>query len=294
MEESLLLTIFQYAAMCPLPIFNACPYQHRVGGGGTRNYTKQRVHSRLLIMWSLVMIICNGIIYFVVIAKYQTKILKPKSNFSRLSDIANLSAIYLTHLIIVIEAIWTRNDLCSFLIKLRQVNTDIRDLFLDPKKSQVPPLDYYLRKFITYLLFACIIELIIILRIQNNQQWSIYWYVCVIPLMMGRMRHLQHAFFIDIITIRFKLMRKEIQQLIKYSMDKKQYKIDDSYLMDKIRIIKSAYSNLYEMSINLNALLGVSQLVNLMQNFIQLTSDFFFIYSVLYRNDFTYLIGKYL
>lgn len=285
MESSTLLLIFEYVAMCPLSMGYKFA-DHRAAGA------KHKIRNRILVLWSVVIVACLTTVYIVVVSLYHMNILRPRSNFISLNDLAKLSAIYLTHFIIIIEALWTRNQMSLYLTKLIQVNADLVDLFVEPKKRHVPPIDIYLRKFISYLVFACTIETIIIVRVQSDPPWSVYWWICIVPLMMGRMRHLQHALFVDILTIRFTLIRKEIEYLIKLSANKKANGIDDEYLISKLRIVKCIYSNLYEMSNHLSASFGLSQLVNLMQNFIQLTSDLFSIYAVLYRNDFTNLIGE--
>lgn len=61
--------------------------------------------------------------------------------------------------------------------------------------------------------------------------------------------------------------------------------------MDKIKLAKVAYSLLYEISVQLNGIVSLSQLVNLTQGFIYLTSDLHSLYVKLYINDFAALTG---
>lgn len=288
MESSRLLQIFKYVGMCPLSIGNIISDFRLVR---PRHY----IRNGLLILWSIIIIVALTSVYTVVVLLYHIKVLKPRSHFISLNDLAKLSAIYLTHLVIIIEALCTRNQMSLYLKKLSQVDTDMIDLFVEPKKHHIPPIDDYFRKFFCYLVFACAVEIAIIVRVQTDHPWFVYWCICIVPLMMGRIRHLQHALFVNVLSVRFKLIRKEIEYLIKISSNKKYHGIDDNLLISKLRIIKCIYSNLYEMSNHLSASFGVSQLVNLMQNFVQLTSDLFSIYAVLYGSHFTYfayLIGK--
>lgn len=64
--------------------------------------------------------------------------------------------------------------------------------------------------------------------------------------------------------------------------------------LEKIKLAKSAYSLLYEMSVQLNNVVSLSQLVNLTQGFIYLTSDLHSLYVKLYLNDFAALLGRYI
>lgn len=61
--------------------------------------------------------------------------------------------------------------------------------------------------------------------------------------------------------------------------------------LDKIKLAKTAYSLLYEISVQLNDIVSLSQLVNLTQGFIYLTSDLHSLYVKLYMNDFAALPG---
>lgn len=61
--------------------------------------------------------------------------------------------------------------------------------------------------------------------------------------------------------------------------------------LDKIKLAKTAYSLLYEISVELNNVVSLSQLVNLTQGFIYLTSDLHSLYVKLYMNDFAALPG---
>lgn len=64
--------------------------------------------------------------------------------------------------------------------------------------------------------------------------------------------------------------------------------------LDKIKLAKTAYSLLYEMSVQLNHIVSLSQLVNLTQGFIYLTSDLHSLYMKLYVNDFDSLPGLFM
>lgn len=67
---------------------------------------------------------------------------------------------------------------------------------------------------------------------------------------------------------------------------------DVIHSLDKIKLAKTAYSLLYEISVQLNGIVSLSQLVNLTQGFIYLTSDLHTLYVKLYINDFAALPGQ--
>lgn len=63
--------------------------------------------------------------------------------------------------------------------------------------------------------------------------------------------------------------------------------------LEKIKLAKAAYSLLYEISAQLNSIVSLSQLINLTQGFIYVTSDLHTLYLKLYLNDFNALLGLY-
>lgn len=274
-----MLLIFQYVGLYPLSMANA-----------TVTREQAAFRTKLLITWSILIIVS---VAFIAVA-----IITVTNSLNSLNDVAKLSTILFAHFIIVIETLWMRNELSSYFNKLMQVNVDLNELFdKSMSKRRIPSVDSYSRKFITYLLFASAIELIIIVRVQSDRQWCYYWYISIVPLMVGRLRHMQYAFLADILRVRLSLLRKEIQQLERIATPKirttkpADQAANEKCLLRNIRLVKNIYSNLYEMSVHLSSSCGVSQLINLMQNFIQVTSDLFWIYSVLYRNDSTHLTG---
>lgn len=282
--HSSILAIFQLTAMCPLPILNTI-------SGCRETAPKHSTRARLLFIWSLFNIVFVVVVFFIVVIVYQTHFLKPKSSLSTFNDMANLSTRFLTHLVIIAESLWSRNEMFTFLYKLSQVNAELDKLYLDQKKRKFPLIEAYLMKCVIYWVLMWAIEVTIIIRVYGNREYSLYWCICIFSVVIGRLRHLQHALFVDVLTVRFTVVRKEMQRFVDFSKRNGKLVMDDLLIMAKIRMIKSVYSTLYEMNLHLNNSFGLSQLVNLMQNFIQLTSDLFWIYSEMYRNDFTNLIG---
>lgn len=97
------------------------------------------------------------------------------------------------------------------------------------------------------------------------------------------------------ITADFCAIKSQLEMLVETSKSTEEFEIMKSKnaanTLDKIKLAKTAYSLLYEISVQLNSIVSLSQLVNLTQGFIYLTSDLHSLYMKLYVNDFAALPG---
>ncbi len=94
----------------------------------------------------------------------------------------------------------------------------------------------------------------------------------------------------------FCTIKKQLEMLVDTTKSKEESNVlmkptSTVHALDKIKLAKTAYSLLYEISVQLNSIVSLSQLVNLTQGFIYLTSDLHTLYVKLYLNDFAALLG---
>lgn len=97
------------------------------------------------------------------------------------------------------------------------------------------------------------------------------------------------------VTADFCEIKNQLQMLAESTTSQEEYKTmklqNPTNCLDKIKLTKTAYSLLYEISVQLNNIVSLSQLVNMTQGFIYLTSDLHSLYVKLYVNDFAALPG---
>lgn len=195
------------------------------------------------------------------------------------NDMIKVATIYATHLIILVEAFLSRHELSEFMHKISEV--DAKLLYqLNLAQTRPDPHRSFVKKFSGNFITIILAEIVIIASVQDDPLWTNLWYLSIISLTIGRLRHLHLMLHVDTITFRLKIIRKELQQIV-VSKDRASF--------HKLCVMKGSYNTLYECCSHINFSFGFSQLCNFMQNFIQLTCDLYWIYSVLYRNDLAYI-----
>lgn len=143
-----------------------------------------------------------------------------------------------------------------------------------------------------------LLELGVIFNILDDVNWTFMWVACILPLTVSRLRHLQHSLFIEVLSCRFRVIKMELKSIARLSKLESNQLIAKNYafydgLFNKISSIKKVYNILWETSLLINKSFGISQLTNLLQNFVQLTCDLYMMYSFLYYNDFDKIPGNY-
>ncbi|XP_070497108.1 putative gustatory receptor 2a [Chironomus tepperi] len=150
-------------------------------------------------------------------------------------------------------------------------------------------------RFTGYILMTILLELGVIIRIVDDEDWTYMWCICILSLTISRLRHLQHSLFINVLSCRFRIIKNELEDIVKLTkLEGNQLIVKNSTfydgLFDKISSIKKVYNILWESSLLINRCFGFSQLANLLQNFIHLTCLLYSTYSFLYYNNFEDLL----
>ncbi|KAG5674525.1 hypothetical protein PVAND_004487 [Polypedilum vanderplanki] len=145
-------------------------------------------------------------------------------------------------------------------------------------------------KIIGYIFITALLEMGAILNILSDKYWTFMWITCIVPLTVSRFRHLQHLLFIDLLSCRFRVIKEELKNIARFTKleNNKFITKNNSFydgLYNKIYSIKMEYNILWETSLLINKSFGFSQLLNLLQNFVQLTCDLYSLYSFLYVNN---------
>lgn len=67
---------------------------------------------------------------------------------------------------------------------------------------------------------------------------------------------------------------------------------EDKLILQRLDVLKEMYNMLFEVSEDLNSCFGIAQLANLLDNFVQLTCEFYWIYILLANNELHNLMGE--
>lgn len=125
------------------------------------------------------------------------------------------------------------------------------------------------------------IELYVILNIQVDPQWVLYWYVNILPLLLSRLRLLQISYFLRIPSIHLRLLEDLIKPFVrvtnKYPRNVKDVKYTEGSNQKLMRFKESYLLILKEMEC-LNNIFHYSLGAHLLQNFIELLTSSYWLY----------------
>lgn len=278
-----LLGIFTICGLCPIKI------------EGKRKLENFEVINIILVIWSLVQV---AVITCLVGIACQT-FFSDDSDVSSFNNILKFAIMAITHYAACIESIAARKNFVEIWIRIKTIDGMIGNMLQNYATTLKSLYKESARKISICLICTIVMELIIISNILAIKSWTFMWFITIIPLMMSRMRHFQHTLFIDLLTYRFRVIKQELKSIVKLTKMESNKLVVKNFvfyeaLYKKISTIKSVYNTLWETSLYVNRSFGVSQLANLLQNFIQLTCDLYLVYSFLYNNNMTYILGKFL
>lgn len=254
---------------------------------------KLDILNAILMTWSLFHLTAATFLAFLACQAF----LNEDSDISNFNNILKFSIIVLTYFATSIESIAVRKNFIEIWTRIRLIDDLISNMLPDYNLILRKFYKKTARKIIIYILFTTAIEVIIITNIYEVASWRFIWSISIIPVIMSRFRHLHHTLFIEMLSSRFRVIKNELKSIVKFT------KLDSNKLMaknfvfyeglfKKLSTIKSVYNILWETSLLINRSFGVSQLTNLLQNFIQLTCDLYLVYSFLYKNNLTYIMGN--
>lgn len=263
-----ILGIFHCSGMNPVSVLSSPQHQRK---------------NVILAYWSLVCLLLLCILTILVFTS--DRVFGPHNYIGEFNDMIKLASLFATHLVILVEALVSRSHLSAFWQKVGEVDTTTFsefDLVHRPESFE----KQFSVKFCLNLLSILAVETAIVSSVQEDSLWTRLWCLSITSLTVSRLRHLHMMLHVDAISFRLKVIRRELQKMVTSSTTGQ----PDKVACHKLSLTKNAYNILYECCGHVNFSFGFSQLFNLMQNFIQLTCDLYWIYSILYRNDLTYIL----
>lgn len=248
----------------------------------------------ILIGWSILNVALVGVLIFFTCKKF----MNDESGLVDFNNILTFSIVALTQFVVLIESLLARNNF----LKIWN-NVCVADVLIERMIDGYDEVlnNFYKRiciKIISYLITTFVLEMLIIFNVSDDANWTFMWSVCIIPLTVSRLRHLQFAIYIDILSCRFKVIKKELKSIVMFTkMESNQLVEKNSAFVEglfkKINEIKKIYNTLWEISLLINTTFGFSQIANFLQNFVQLTCDLYVMYSFLYLNNLKYILGEF-
>lgn len=303
-----LLTLFTICGLCPV----------QIQFDGEKAQGQVRILNILLTLWSLFHLALVTNIAFIAAKFFLADDIDGVSDFN---NVLKFSIMALTYFIATLESMIVRRNFEKIWRKVTTIDESFASLIPNYTTKALKLFHRKTtKKILICIAFTVVVEIIIAVDVRANPSWNCMWNISIVPLMMSRMRHLQHTFYVDILSFRFGLIKKELKSIVKMTRVESNellMKTPAFYdgLFKRLSRIKNVYNMLWETSLIINRSFGVSQLwvcmnwiwlcltqiiifhinrfrANLLQNFVSLTCDLYLVYSYLYRNDMKYILGK--
>lgn len=247
-----LTTLFSFCGLCPLKLqFDG----QKVG--------QIEILNILLICWSFFHLAIVTDIVFVALRAFLADEIVGVTDFN---NVLNFSIMVLTYFIAILESLIVRRNFEKIWRKVETIDESFASLIPNYSSNTVKTFHRKTtKKILICLIFTIIIEIVIAVNIRTNQCWNFMWNISIIPLMVSRIRHLQHTFYVDILSFRFGLIKQELKSIVKVTRVEsnellmKTPAFNDG-LFRRLSKIKSVYNLLWETSLIINRSFGVSQL----------------------------------
>lgn len=271
-----ILLLFRLSGLCPILI-----------------YTHRFTISLLLTAWSLMQLCGISYLACTTIEKFFNE-----PSLATINNILTFSIILLTHAVTIVESLIVRKNFRDIWQNINSVDDLITSMIHDYRGILTQFYRSMSTRIIGYIMVTTLLELGVIAGIlDHDADWTYMWLCTILSLTISRFRHLQHSLFINVLSCRFRVIKNELEDIVKLTkLDGNKLIVKNSTfydgLFDKISTIKKIYNVLWETSLLINRSFGFSQLANLLQNFIHLTCLLYSTYSFMYFSHLEDLLGR--
>lgn len=222
-------------------------------------------------------------VFAVVLIVFRQQIIEAFDSVGKLNAILKGSSILLTHVVILCEALRTRTS-------MRRVWQNLA--VVDAKIGHLGPFALVRRRdrmrvafsVVGYVVFVVATEITIAALVPRKAIWLGYWYATIFSLCANRLKHLQNVQLIDELASRYRAIRMDMEAAARGNSS-----LND--MMNSVRLFKEVTVHLHEINDDITTICCLSQLANLTQNFVQLSSDLYWLYGMIYRSNTEMLIG---
>lgn len=277
-----------------LILFQLCgfyPVEINKIGSGKQPGKKSLIRKVLLGFWSFInsIVVLTLILYMAI----NNDLLYAATPIGQINDILLYFSLVLAHLSIILESFMKRKYFANFWIYYERL------IKIESRWKRRKWIRILLLKMIFFVMFSIITEIFVITNIESDKQWTNFWYATVFSLLMTRNRHLQNIFFIDVIFFTLEDMNSHLRTSIAWAKafgdDKK---ISQKFLYREVERTMNQFKNLMEMLICVNRIFCWSQVFNIGQHFIEVTSELYWVFvfatgpQFLWRENFHYIKEK--
>lgn len=278
-------------------IITACPVRIN------KNPAHLKVEFVKSIRYYSFIIILLIIVYLLTIIILRVFCLHPSSDLGVWNESSNLTFVLSTCLVIFIETQFTFKPFMRFLLIKQDTERDLLMLCSDQKfdNEKYQLVKEYWKLLITFQAFSLILDLWNLFRIRNDILWFFYCCCLMLPTMFTRLRCFQHRFYTSTIHFYVKLVRIKMQQYVlemefkerlAKEQGQKEFSINGVRFLKDLYLSKRIFTSAFQMAYLVNKMFGFSLLMNVIENFVQLLCNLFWIYSKLHRQELDHLPGE--
>lgn len=286
--ENFLSLFFQSITICPI----------RVIQNSFKFKTKFEKSSR----WLALLGIIGILLYFTIIVCLRILFVNPQSELGIWYEVTNIFVITITCLVILVETQLTHEHCANLHWLKHKTENELkllcsRELF---EKEKYLCIMTNWRMLMAFHVMTSTIDIINFLNIERDPLRKFYCGALFIPITISRLRFFQHRLHTSTLNFHIKMVRMKIENSISNidnheKLIRQQYRQTLTFNSQKIlfdlNLTMRIFTSIFRMTLFINKMFGLSLLMIILQNFIQLLTNLFWIYSKLYREDLENLTG---
>lgn len=241
--------------------------------------------SRCLIAWTVAQLTAL-IVYVCTLVTMRARIFDLFDTIGIYNAVFKGSTLLVTHLFILGEALYARASHRAVSAGLAEIDRICKRKRFGGRFGGGANGDYigraHSRNALVFWAYACLAigsEAIIVGTVSRTPVWKLFWLATVVSVALSRLRHLQHAMCVRGLTARVRIVRKALGRIAEAGLD------DTAQAAERLAELQMLAGAVYEISSHMERIFGLSQLLNLMQNFVQLLCDLYWLYSMLHINE---------
>lgn len=242
----------------------------------TISSNKNKIDLILLCAVYINLIILFAIIYVVYL--YEHLIFYSEDAIGKFTDIIELSAPISAHMIANFETLFTKKHQKKIWENILQTEIIIKNWSQNSNQKI-----NYAFKFLILNLISILSEVLIIIIIWKDLRWSRLWYARLFSNIVGRLVILQAIFYIDFIRNQISILNFELGKMskIRNLMDDDNNICNEKHKIlfyKKLKVLKKLHSRMWYTTQSVNSRFAWSILAAVINFFICITVDFYWIY----------------
>lgn len=248
-------------------------------------------HNGHLVTWTLAQTVAL-LAYIVVLLVYRAPIVAQFDSFSRFKVVMKGGTLLLTHLGILLEALYSRHSMDAMRAGLRSIDRQLTaadigtttTTTINSNEANRRSRRNFLLTFIALAVFVGAVEAVTVGIASRPAECQSYWWATAWSLSVARLRHLQHTLFVRALTVRVGSVRRAMggEETTPYGGGGRRQRL--------VRL-QSIVASVHAVAERMRQVFGLAQLLNLTQNFVQMSCDLYFLYTMLRQGVLNRLNG---